>query len=80
MPRYYFDLIDSDGLVLDEEGIMLRDLDAAQQEAARTLGDMARDLSRESGSAAAQHMAIDVRDEFGRVMQVRFSFEIERKN
>ncbi|WP_371852108.1 DUF6894 family protein [Bradyrhizobium brasilense] len=41
MPRYYFDL--NNGIVPDEEGLDLRDLDAAQDEAARSLGGMARD-------------------------------------
>ncbi|WP_420888200.1 DUF6894 family protein [Bradyrhizobium brasilense] len=41
MPRYYFDL--NTGIVPDEEGLDLRDLDAAQDEAARSLGGMARD-------------------------------------
>jgi hypothetical protein len=34
MPRYYFDLRDSSGLWADEEGIELRNLSAAQDEAA----------------------------------------------
>lgn len=80
MPRYYFDLNDRDGLAVDEEGMILRDLDEAQDEAARTLGDMARDASRHTRRVASEQMAIEVRDEIGSVMRVHFSFKIERKN
>lgn len=80
MPRYYFDLRDSDGVFLDEEGLMLRDLSAAQAEAARALGDMVRDAARNFNGSQMQQMAIEVRDHAGPVMHVRFSFEIDRKN
>jgi uncharacterized protein DUF6894 len=80
MPRYYFDLRDSSGLWADEEGIELRNLRAAQDEAARSLGDMARDAVRHINAETVQEMALEVRDGTGLVMHVRFSFEIERKN
>jgi hypothetical protein len=80
MPRYYFDLRDSSGLWADEEGIELRNLSAAQDEAARSLGDMARDAVRHINAETAQEMTVEVRDDVGPVMHVRFSFEIERKN
>ena len=80
MPRYYFDLIDDAGVAVDEEGMNLWDLDAAQAEAARALGDMTRDAARAFKGSDAQRMAIEVRDDTGPVMHVRFSFEIETKN
>jgi hypothetical protein len=80
MSRYYFDLTDSNGIALDEEGMELVDMDAVQDEAARALGDMTRDAARHSKGSAAEQMSIEVRDEAGPVMHVRFSFEIERKN
>ena len=80
MPRYYFDLKDSRGIFLDEEGSELPDMDAVQNEAAKSLGDMTRDAARHSKGSAAEQMSIEVRDEAGPVMHVRFSFEIERKN
>ena len=40
MPRYYFDLKDSRGIFVDEEGLDLRGLEAAQKEAAQSLGGM----------------------------------------
>jgi hypothetical protein len=80
MPRYYFDLRDFHGLFVDEEGMELRDVNRAQEEAARALGDMARDALRAPARVQIHEMAINVRDDAGPVMHVRFSFEIERKN
>lgn len=80
MPRYYFDLTDGVGTALDEEGLELPDLAAAQDEAAKALADMTRDAVRAHAGGAAQRMLIEVRDEDGPVMHVRFSFEVERKN
>ena len=65
MPRYYFDLTDRNGIAVDEEGIGLRDLAAAQDEAARALGDMTRDAARLHKGGAAEHMSIEVRDHDG---------------
>jgi hypothetical protein len=46
MRRYFFDVHDGSGVVSDEEGMELSTIDAVQSEAARTLGDMARDELR----------------------------------
>jgi hypothetical protein len=80
MPRYYFDLRDANGLVVDEEGLELGDVQGAQEEAARIIGDMARDALSAPAVAPVQQMAIEVRDDLGPVMHIRFSFEIDRKN
>jgi hypothetical protein len=80
MPSDYFDLKDHNGLFPDEEGLDLRDLDAAQEEAAQSLSEMVRDAARTPTQDPIQRMGIEVRDETGPVMHVRFSFEIERKN
>ena len=80
MPRYYFDMMDDDGLLVDDEGVELSDLDAAQEEAARSLGDMVRDATRNFKRGPIQQMGIEVRDEIGRVMHVRFSVEVQRRN
>jgi hypothetical protein len=79
MAVYYFDLRDGDGLVVDKEGLELRDIDAAQDEAARTLAGFAWDAARLRGGPSHQ-MAIEVRDAHGSVMDVKFSFEIARKH
>ncbi|MGY4480074.1 DUF6894 family protein [Bradyrhizobium sp. USDA 3364] len=80
MPRYYFDLKDSTGTAVDEEGLDLRDLEAAQSEAALSLGGMARDAVSTVHGNGSDQMEIAVRDDDGPVMVVRFSFEISRKN
>ncbi|SDF31822.1 hypothetical protein SAMN05216337_105125 [Bradyrhizobium brasilense] len=79
VPRYYFDLKDSKGTAIDEDGTVLRDLDAAQNEAARTLGGMAGDSVATVSGSGAEQMEIVVRDNDGAVMTVRFCFEISRK-
>jgi hypothetical protein len=80
MPRYYFDLRDGDELAVDEEGVELRDIDLVQEEAARSLSDMARDaVRRTTQNRQLNHrMAIEVRDDHGPVMQVRFTFAVEK--
>ena len=81
MPRYYFDLRDERGTALDEEGLLLSSMRAVQAEAAKSVGDMARDAIISAPAAGArQRMAIEVRDAEGPVMQVTFSFAIETFN
>jgi hypothetical protein len=46
MKRYYFDLRYGNALARDEEGVELPDIEPAQEEAARSLADMARDAIR----------------------------------
>ena len=79
MPRYYFDLKDSTGTAVDEEGLDLRDLEAARSEAALSLGAMARDAVSTINGNGSDQMEIAVRDDDGPVMVVRFSFEISLK-
>ena len=79
MPRYYFDLKDSYGTAVDEEGLDLRDLEAARSEAALSLGAMARDAVSTINGNGSDQMEIEVRDDDGPVMVVRFFFEISSK-
>lgn len=80
MPRFYFDLRDGDDLAIDEEGLELPDIGAVQAEAAISLADMARDAVHSAPLIpGGHHMAIEVRDDVGPVMQVRFLFEVERQ-
>ncbi|TYL89115.1 hypothetical protein FXB40_36585 [Bradyrhizobium rifense] len=80
MPRFYFDLRDGDKLAVDEEGLELPDIGAVQAEAAISLADMARDAVHSTPLVRNGHrMAIEVRDDAGPVMQVRFSFEVETR-
>ena len=78
MKRYYFDIRDGDGFSPDEEGLELPDIEAAQEEAALSLADMARDAVRIS-RRNAHLMQIEVRDDNGPVLQARFVFAIDRK-
>jgi hypothetical protein len=80
MLRYYFDFRDRAGLVVDDEGLELGNLVAVQDEAAGALMDMARDTGRTIKGGEVEQMAVEVRDDLGPVMRVRFSFEIDRKN
>jgi hypothetical protein len=77
MPRYYFDLRDGEELAIDEEGLELSNLRAVQLEAARALADLARETLQDTISGGHHYMAIQVRDDIGPVMQVRFTFEVE---
>ena len=80
MPQYYFDLRDADGLVVDEEGLELRDIQTVQKEAARSMADMVRDELRKPAIALSQQLVIEVRDDAGPVMKLRLTFEIESHN
>jgi hypothetical protein len=80
MKRYYFDLRDGYILTPDEEGLELPDIEAVQQEAARSLADMATDVVRGRRVSGNGHrMAIEVRDDDGPVLQAKFTFEIDRQ-
>jgi len=43
MSRYYFDMRQDDEIVSDEEALELLTIESVQEEAARSLADMARD-------------------------------------
>ena len=79
MPRYYFDMREGDDIVPDDEGLELDSVEAVQEEAARSLADMAREAIRKQYDGAGQQMAIDVRDDSGPVLRVTFSFTIDRR-
>lgn len=79
MIRYYFDLRDSEGLAVDEEGVELQDVQAAREEAALSLADAARDGLRRSDVTLAQ-ITIEVRTDAGPLMHVNFCFNIDGKN
>ena len=75
MARYYFDLREGTELFLDEDGVELPTLRAAQREAARALGAMAQELEP---TAEGQDMSIEVRNEDGPLFQVALVFAIRR--
>jgi hypothetical protein len=54
MNRYFFDLRDEDGVVADEQGVLLPSLEAVQDEAARAIDDLARDEVRRIKADASE--------------------------
>jgi hypothetical protein len=77
--RYYFDLRDGDEIITDDEGLELNGIERVQEEAACSLADMAKDAARSHRmDGAGQRMAIEVRDRTGPVLQVKFTFEVDR--
>ena len=52
MPRYYFDLFEDDRLMTDDEGVELRDLYEAREQAQRLLPDITRDVMPDGDSRA----------------------------
>ena len=80
MKRYYFDMRDGENVTRDDEGLEFPDLAAAQEEAAKALADIARDVVRKSVRApSGQRMVVEVRDDTGDVMLAKFTFEIDKK-
>lgn len=75
MPRYYFDIPDGESIAVDEEGLELPDLRAAEIEAARSLAHMAKDMPP---STERHHVAIEVRSDDGPLFQAAFFFEVTR--
>jgi hypothetical protein len=77
MARYYFDLRNGDEIASDNEGLELPSIVRVQEEAARSLADLAKDVAtRATQDGKAHRMGIEVRDETGPVMQVRFTFDV----
>jgi hypothetical protein len=79
MTRYYFDLRDRDGFIIDDEGFDLPDIEAVQREAVLSLADHGRSASEEAIGSLAD-LAIEVRDDAGPVMQVSFNLHLLRRN
>ena len=79
--RYYFDLRQGQELAVDEEGKEFATLQKVQEEAARSLADMARDATLTTGgNGTPPNFAIEVRDDTGPVLQVSFNLKMDRKS
>ncbi|AHY49531.1 MULTISPECIES: DUF6894 family protein [Bradyrhizobium] len=78
MRRYYFDIREGDEIFPDEEGLELSTIEKVQEEAARSLADMARDAVGTLGTSGRQ-MSIEVRDDSGPVLHLKFTFAVERR-
>jgi Domain of unknown function (DUF6894) len=79
MIRCFFDLRSGDIVAPDDEGRMLEDIESAHEEAVGSLADGIKGIVIEGLSD--QHIAVDVRDEFGPVLEVSamFASKIFRK-
>ena len=75
MRRYFFDIRIGDQIGEDDEGQLLPDLEAVQEETLRTLADVAKELPE-----FPPELAVQVRDDDGSVMRVKVIFEIDRTN
>jgi hypothetical protein len=74
MPRYFFDTMDSGTFISDESGIELPSIQAARAEAARSLADIARDMSPDD----RREVVVEVSDEEGcPLFRAALYFEIE---
>lgn len=78
MRRYYFDIIEGNEIFPDEEGLELSTIEKVREEAARSLAEMARDAIRTLGGDS-QQLSIDVRDDIGSVLHLKFTFALERR-
>jgi hypothetical protein len=78
VPRYYFDIREGEDFAPDDEGLELPSIERVQEEAARSLADMAKEAVGKDHDEAGLQMAIEVRDDSGPVLQVGFTFEIDR--
>jgi hypothetical protein len=76
--RYYFDLIDNYGIAIDEEGLDLSSIERVREEAARSLGDIARDEVRRLSDTIPRELTVRVRDDTGPVLYLKFTFEVGR--
>ncbi len=75
MSRYFFDMHDGARFTTDETGVELDGIEAARQEAARALGEFAREILPDGDH---REVVIEVKDETGqRVLVARLSVSIE---
>jgi hypothetical protein len=79
MPLYYFDLLDGEDFVKDEEGMDLPNI-SAQIEATEFLTDMAMDIATRQSNPLGYPMSIEVRDSEGPLFVLSFTFSSHRKH
>lgn len=77
LKRYYFDIREGVEIAVDEEGLALSNIQAAQEEAARSLAGITQDAVS-SGLNTRHQMSIEVRDDAGPVLTATVAFAIER--
>jgi hypothetical protein len=72
MPRFFFDTRDGDAFLKDDEGVLLPDLEAARDQAAVSLAELAREVIPGS---ARRELAVEVSDDRGPVLKALLHFE-----
>jgi len=75
MARYFLDYHNDMGVIIDDEGQELPNLDAARTEARRTIAEGARDLMAEGGDG---QIKVEVRDKSSVVLRVTATFLTEQ--
>jgi hypothetical protein len=80
MPLYYFDLLDGEDFVKDEEGMDLPNISSAQIEATEFLTDMVKDIATRQSNPLGYPMSIEVRDFEGPLFVLSFTFSSHRKH
>jgi hypothetical protein len=80
MSRYYFDLLDGEDFVKDEEGMDLPNIGSAQIEATEFLADMVKDIATRQSNPLGYLMSIEVRDSEGPLFVLSFTFSSHRKH
>lgn len=71
----FTDIQENNEIAVDEQGLELPDLKAAEVEAARSLGDMARNMP---DGVDGHHVAIEVRTNVGRIFTATLIFQLTR--
>ncbi len=75
--QYFFDLRDGGEIVADDEGMELSNLQLAQEEAARSLADMARESLMNFDGNGDHEVALEVRDDAGPVFHAKLRIEFD---
>jgi hypothetical protein len=73
MKLYFFDIRDGEDLIPDEVGVELPDINAVKTEAALSLADITR---TDFIGQPFRHMAIEVRDDDGPVLEATFHWKL----
>ena len=66
VPRFYFHIRDNEKVIVDEEGMVLRDVNAAVREAEASAVDMLADAAGEEAGIA--HQVIEVVNRQGKLL------------
>jgi hypothetical protein len=75
MPRFFFDIHDGEAFTPDREGLELEGLDAAKNEAKKTLPDIVKD---EMPDGDRRDFTVDVKDAAGQIVwRVTLSLVVE---